>query len=321
MKKELISNRNLDIDALRSFAIIYIVGFWHLYSYVTSLTLLLTCCVLGLFTFISGLLLATRYSLNNRSEIFRYYRRRFFRIYPLFFVALTGFLFMGIIGLSTYIKSALLTNMFIPEPLMTLWFITMLFPLYAVAPIFLHKYSAMKTIILTCALFMGLATLHHLTGHIDLRLPQYLVPFAFGIIVGRSTIIEKIIRDKYMQGLCFIFFVGALWGFPCKHELVQLIIVDIAIISSIPVFLSLGQHIVKLVPSWVLGFISYASFVMYLSHKILFALSGRLYHSSDLIIAAIYYGFFVLPATIGFSYFVQRTYDKLIGGGRSKSLI
>ena len=182
MKKKAISHRNLDLDALRSFAILYIVGFWHLYAYVTRITLLLTYCMLGLFSFISGLLLATRYNLDTRGEIFEYYRRRFFRIYPLFFAALTGFLLMGIIGVSTYVKSALLTNMFIPEPLMTLWFVTMLGLLYAVAPVFLHNYSTMKTILLTFSLWMGLITVHHLTGHIDLRLPQYLAPFAVGII-------------------------------------------------------------------------------------------------------------------------------------------
>lgn len=314
MKKKPISHRNLDLDALRSFAILYIVGFWHLYGYVTRVTLLLTYCVLGLFSFISGLLLATRYSLDTRSEIFEYYKRRFFRIYPLFFAALTGFLFMGIIGVSTYVKSALLTNMFIPEPLMTLWFVTMLVSLYAVAPMFLYNYSAMKAVMLTCTLLVGLVTVHHLTGHIDLRLPQYLAPFAIGIIVGRSTTLESTIRSKYVQGLCVTFFGGALWCFPCKHEVVQLIIVDMAIISSIPVFLSFGRCLAKRLPSQVLEFISYASFVMYLLHRILFALSGKLYHSPNLPIAAIYYGCLVLPATIGLSYFVQRTYDKLIVG-------
>ena len=32
--------------------------FWHLYAHVTRITLLLTYCVLGLFSFISGLLLS-----------------------------------------------------------------------------------------------------------------------------------------------------------------------------------------------------------------------------------------------------------------------
>lgn len=308
------SNRNLEFDALRSFAILYIVGFWHLYAYVTRATSLLTYCVLGLFTFISGLLLASRNEFDSFDRILAYYKRRFFRIYPLFFAALTIFYLMRIIGTDTYIKSIFLTNMLIPEPLMTLWFITLICLFYAIAPLYLYYYSTKKAILLTGILWIVLVIIHHTTGHIDLRLPRYLVPFAFGLIVARSAVLERTIKSKYFLVLCFINILVALYYFPSKDEILHLIIADLSIISSIPFFLSLGRFLARHVPFQILEIFSYASFVMYLSHKFLFALSGKLYHSPDLFVAALYYGFIVLPTTILFSYFVQLLYDKFIYG-------
>ena len=314
MRKESIPCRNIEIDALRSFAILYIVGFWHLHPYYSRFTYLLTYCVLGLFLYISGLLLSTQYCHDTFGNIFHYYKRRFFRIYPLFFISLTFFLMMGIIDKDTFIKSAFLTNMLIPKPLMTLWFITLIGIFYLIAPLFLHNYSYWKTILLMCLCWAGLTIIHSLTGFIDLRLPMYLVPFVLGIITARSSaiVIDGYKRSRYLQGLCCAIFLGALWQYSVGNEVTQLIVVDIAIVASIPLFISLSRLLTKWLPSQLLEFISYASFVMYLSHKILFALSGKLYHSPTFLVQVLYYGCFVLPATIVLSYFIQLAYDKLI---------
>jgi len=314
MRKESIPNRNIEIDALRSFAILYIVGFWHLHPYYSRFTSLLTYCVLGLFLYISGLLLSTQYRYDKLGNIFHYYKRRFFRIYPLFFISLTVFLLMGIIDRDTYFKSAFLTNMLIPKHLMTLWFITMLGIFYLIVPLFLYNYSCWKTILLMCLCWAGLVIIHSLTGCIDLRLPMYLVPFVLGIMTARSSaiIINSAMRSRYLQGLCGAVFLVALWQYSVGHEVTQLIVVDMAIVSSIPLFISLSGLLTKWLPSQLLEFISYASFVMYLSHKILFALSGKLYHSLNFLTQVFYYGCFVLPATIVLSYFIQLVYDKLI---------
>jgi peptidoglycan/LPS O-acetylase OafA/YrhL len=314
MRKESTPKRNIEIDALRSFAILYIVGFWHLYPYYSRFTYLLTYCVLGLFLYISGLLLSRHYRYDTCGGIFNYYKRRFFRIYPLFFISLTVFLMMGIIDKDTYFKSAFLTNMILPTHLMTLWFIAMISIYYLISPLFLYNYSFCKAILFMCLCWAGLVIIHSLTGYIDLRLPMYLLPFVLGLMTARSSaiMINSFMRNRYLQGLCGALFLVALWQYSVGSEVTQLIIVDIAIVSSIPLFVSLSSIITKWLPSQLLEFISYASLVMYLSHKILFALSGKLYHSSNFLIQVLYYGCFVLPATIILSFFIQLAYDKLI---------
>ena len=74
MNKMLILNRNFELDALRAFAILYIVVWLHLHNFITRLEVLLTYYVLGLFSFISGLLLTTSYRMNTGSEIRKYYK-------------------------------------------------------------------------------------------------------------------------------------------------------------------------------------------------------------------------------------------------------
>ena len=306
--------RNLEIDALRSFAVLYIVGWFHTVSFNTPVENLMCCCVLALLCFISGLMLARRYALDNFREIVNYYRHRFFRIYPLYFVVLTIYLLMGIIKTDTYWKSVLLTNMLIREPLLTLWFISMLFIFYAVAPLFLHNYFTKKSLLLMCLLWVGLMTVHHLTDLIDLSLPLYLVPFVFGMMAARATALEKTLENKQLLLFCAAILLCVLWLFPRQKGIVQILILDIGVIASIPVFLPFGRYMSKHLPLKLIEFLSYASFLTYLSHRVLYALGGKLYHSPNKLTAVIYYGCLVLPAMIVISYYVQLIYDKLIRG-------
>jgi peptidoglycan/LPS O-acetylase OafA/YrhL len=313
MRNESLPERDLETDALRSFAILYIVGFWHLHPYYSRFTYLFTYCVVGLFLYISGQLLTTKYRCDTMNQVLLFYKRRLFRIYPLFFISLTIFLLMGIIDRETYFISAFLANMFIPRELMTLWFITMLVVFYLLAPLFLHKYSAGKTIILTCLCWAGLVIVHVFTGRIDLRLPMHLLPFVLGIMATRSPhTMNRILKSPAALGICCVVFMLALWQYPAGSDVYQLIVIDMAIVVSMPIFVYIARHSIKWISPSLLTFISYASFVMYLSHKIFFALSGKIFHSQYFLIQVLYYGSLVLPATIVFSYWIQLAYDRLI---------
>ena len=56
--------RNLCFDLMRIIAMLYIIAFWHLQDYTSKIkyvnpaTLLLTNCILGVFVFISGVILS-----------------------------------------------------------------------------------------------------------------------------------------------------------------------------------------------------------------------------------------------------------------------
>lgn len=310
---DLRKERNLELDALRSFAVLYIVGWFHTVSFKTSFENLLCCCVMGLLCFISGFMLSKRHIFDDSHEIVNYYKRRFFRIYPLYFVVLTIYLLMGIITIDTYWKSVLLTNMIIREPLLTLWFISMMFIFYAVVPIFLHNYSTIKALLLLVLLWGGLMIVHHFTDLIDLSLPLYIVPFVFGMIVARDTILKKVLENNQLLLFCTVTLLCVLWFFPPQTGIVQIIVLDIGLIASIPIFLPFGRYMSNQLPLKLIEFLSYASFLTYLSHRVLYALGGKLYHSPNKLIALFYYGCLVLPAMIVISYYLQLAYDKLMG--------
>ena len=314
------SHRDYELDALRSFAMLYIIGFWHLFNYSESLQFLvkplifrlLKCCMLGLFSYISGLLLSRKYALGNWQEVIRFYRRRFFRIYPLFLASLAGFLLVGWIDVRTFFVSVVSLNMFLPALLPTLWFVTMILLFYAITPLFLLHYTHTKTILLTFLFMTGFVILHWATGLIDLRLPQYLVPFALGILIGRSPALSKALRYRQICIISVIVFLMAQQLSFIGNDIIQMLVVDAAILGAIPLFLLLGRWLVLLIPTRALLFLSISSFVAYLIHRNIFGISLRIYNPDSMISSFIYLVLIVLPLTLMISYFIQKVYDWLL---------
>ena len=318
--------RIADFDALRSIAILYIVGFWHLCNYSEALsyynnnraTLLLTLCIIGLFAFVSGYLLSKKYSLNNKSTILGFYIGRFLRVYPLFLIALTAFFLFSWVTPACYLKSIFLTNMFLDEPLRTLWFISMFFILYMITPLFLYNYSNKKTILLTFLLWAGFIAIHFKTSYIDLRLPQYLIPFSAGIITARSASLYNILKNKYVAGASFIFFLVVLSIYPLENELTQLIVIDVAVLASIPSFIFLGQYLIKILSPGLLWFVAYSSYCLYLFHRLTYSISIIVFQPTGFFPSIIYLGFIILPTTLILCFIIQRCYDVIFQGVKNK---
>lgn len=132
--------RDLKYDIARSFAMIWIVGIYHMSEYV-SLPLhtqqwarIVTWSCLGVFTFISAYFLSGKNTFFNFSDIFLFYKKRLLRFYPLFFVAAITMLLIdfndwdqtwrGLLGVSSY---------YAPQ-INTLWYISMLIGFYLITP-------------------------------------------------------------------------------------------------------------------------------------------------------------------------------------------
>ena len=81
----------------------YVMDYWLLafrgvsdFNYVNTFTSLFTKGVLATFTYLSGQLFANK-EIKNWNDTFNFYKRRFIRIYPLFFVSVT-LLYIMILG-------------------------------------------------------------------------------------------------------------------------------------------------------------------------------------------------------------------------------
>ena len=314
-------NRDLKLDALRSIAILYIIGFWHLCGYSESLSnftnsnmaYIMKCCVLGLFSFLSGLLMSKRYYLHNIQNVLQFYKRRFIRIYPLYIVFLSGFLLTNRIDISTYISSVLLINMFIPIHLLTLWFVTMILLFNMITPLFLYKYNNIKTILFSLTILLILIVIHLTTRIIDSKLYIYFVPFTIGILVGRNEGFYAVLQRKYAICIGIILLLGT-YNLLSKfnQEILEMIIIDVAILAAIPVFYAIGHMLIRLLPVSLISFCSISSFMAYLIHRYTFALGIRFYKPTGILSSVAYLGFFILPVTFIVAYIIQDAYDGLL---------
>jgi len=311
--------RRTDLDALRGFAILYIVGFWHLRGYSDALsflktpaTLFLTRLVLGLFTFVSGYLMAAQYTFSDGSQVLAFYRRRFVRIYPLYLAALSGFLALGLVELQSVIPAALLVNTLLDVHVMTLWFVSMLAILYLLTPVYLYRFSLARTALLTGALWAVLVIVHETTDLVDPRLPQYLVSFVAGIVLAHRPRWEKRVQSGSALVACALILGVTFMLFDRKENPLQIALVDGAILASIPLCLALGQTLAGWMPQQALSALSYAGFVTYLVHRMTFELGVRLYQPAGLAGSILYLGGIVLPLTFLAGFGIQKGYDRVI---------
>jgi peptidoglycan/LPS O-acetylase OafA/YrhL len=317
-------NYRHDLALLRAAGLLYIIGFWHLFDYSLAPTWhhrpagqLLTWCMLGLFSYISGWLLSRRYVLDSPSQILRFYGRRLVRIYPLFLVALAAFFRVGLVDPVTFRQGALLLNMITGRPLVTLWFVTMILLFYGLTPAYLCHPSTTKTIVLTAALWAALVALHLSTGAVDLRLAQYLIPYAGGILAARSPALAKALQDRrWLAASPLVAVVTALAFTRWDDPLLRSILADIAIAGTLPLFLLIGRVLSRRLPPVWIGRVSQASFCAYLIHRLTYQVGTTLWKPTSLPGSLFYLLGILLPATIGLGWLIQRGYDSLVGAIR-----
>jgi peptidoglycan/LPS O-acetylase OafA/YrhL len=316
------TDRDRVLDTLRVGAILYIVGFWHLFDYIqpsrlhkTAVTELLTYGVLGLFCFISGYLLANRYELQSRKDVVRFYWRRVIRLYPMYLITLIGFLMFGLIEQDMFFKTALATNMIWFASLPTLWFVALILTFYAIAPLYLLRYSVSKTVGITIILYvLLLVPILFKLPYIDYRFPLFLPAFAFGIYAGRHPQVRCWFQSPGMLGAALLSFLVAVGLF--KQNLGAgvgwFLVIDLAIIASIPCLWRVGDCISPVMPARLLSFLSYSSFAVYLLHRLIFRLGLWVYQPPTVYGSLIYLVGIMLPVTIAVAYLFQTLYDQVL---------
>ncbi len=310
--------RNIGIDLLRGFSILYIVGYWHMLEYTRAVphfnnffTHSLVAVVLGVFVLISGYLIGSKnLSLDIRS-LGRFYGKRLLRIYPLYILAMELFLHLRMMPRATAIKAFYLTSMFWKPAPPTLWFITMILLLYVVAPLLVVASRSLRPSIflLWCLVVLfSLMAYSHFTGRLDDRLPYYFPAFALGIFAASRA--EDLIVGKFpiavALGICIglsfirtsVYEVNLLLGIPlvtvCPYLLFQ--VAKKIRVSSAPVRKSIL-------------FLSYASYCMYLFHRpIYISFVTRIFPSTPAM-QLLYLVAVCLPCVVVSGFLIQKLYD------------
>jgi len=306
------------IDFLRAACILYIVGYWHLVpyteafpGYANSFTECIKDIALGTFVFCSGLLLAGRPIALTRASLAAFYQRRVLRIYPLYVIALLLFGAAGLADRGVLLNAMLLVSMFNPPAPYTLWFVSMIMTFYLVTPLLvrladfprLYLLAGFLVIISAVLVYEEIQTLYT-------RMIQYLPCFLFGIAYKRMVRLEDLIRPRTVMFLTL--FIPAFYIYQLQHGAggdAALGRIPAVLIGTLLLFhssaLLAGRHKALGVLQ-----ISYASFCIYLFHRVIFQLSIDLYFPGDGYAQLAYLLGVVLPATVVISYYAQLAYDR-----------
>ena len=304
------------IEYLRTTSVLYIVGYWHLFTYTryfreyfNPYTNVVTLGVLALFVFVSGFLLSRSY--ENQKGIVHFYLRRVVRIYPLYALAVLTFWLMTIEKESTLIKSLYFVSMLDGPAPITLWFICMLMLLYLITPVLMLLLRFRFGIPVFAATVVGLLlVLSKTKGGIDLRLVLYFPCFCAGIYCAKRGFKGEIL-NIWTGFLLILMGLAAynLRGF--SRELNALFQVPLTLGLSVFVVAMCDRYQSVFVYNRAITFLSYASFSLYLFHRPVYTQLKRFYFPEQLSHQFLYLLLVGLPLAIIISWLLQKIYDEL----------
>ena len=298
---------------------LYIVGFWHLIDYTHGLTgannavtVRLTVTVLGLFTFLSGYLLARSPMRLRALELKRFYAKRLLRIYPLYLLALLAFWALGIADRGIALKAALGMSMVYGPPPSTLWFITMILVFYLIAPLLIALREASVRFLLASLAIFAVAVLFGHAASGDIRIAEYFPAFALGVWWAHHgqratarTCLAATVSAAAACGLSLALAVDpqfSLWAMPLASFGALAVFL---LASLLP--LSRDGRLVRAA-----ALVSYASFAMYLFHRVVYKELHALYDPGSGAAGLAWLVLVCLPCVIVAAFLVQKAYDGVL---------
>ena len=318
-----VAQRDLSLDALRSLAMLYIVGFWHPLAashlfgdlFYTPTTILLSFCFLGLFCFISGFLISKqrRTGFNNIKEVGRFYWRRLARLYPLYLLACIGFYTTGLIPKTDFLAGIFLSGAVLNINIMTLWFVNVIMIFYVLTPLLLFRFQMKRNFWLSCGIYAALFFLAK--GRcIDPHLAHYFIIYAAGVLLAQSPRAQEWARLQGWKLLPVFLIIGwlALDKQLIHNKLHRFILTDIAVLASMPVLLMLGRVLAGIINARLISIVSYSSFALYLFHRLIFNVAHAYYAPKTVGALAFYEIGVLLPIAIVIAYGIQAAYDGVL---------
>ena len=314
--------RDLSLDALRSLAMVYIVGFWHPLAashlfgdlFYTNTTILLSFCFLGLFCFISGFLISKqrRAGFGSFKEVAAFYGRRVARLYPLYLLACVGFYATGLIPKEDFLAGISLSGAVRNINIMTLWFVNVIIVFYLLTPLLLFRFQWKRNLCLCLALYAVLIALAK-GKCIDPRLAHYFVIYAAGVLLAQAARAQEWVRRQGWKLLPLFLIAGWL---AMNKELVhgktlRFVLTDMAVLMSMPVLLALGRFLACTLHARLISWVSYSSFALYLFHRLIFNAAHAYYLPKELGSMLLYEVGVLLPISLVIAYGIQAAYDAI----------
>lgn len=315
------NKRESGFDIARALSMFYIVGVLHLTGYFPELSITqneamvsLIWSTLGVFTFLSSFLLASRYSFSSLNDVKIFYKKRVLRFYPLFFISSLLLLAIGFNNWSETWKGLLGISPFWKPQQHTLWYIAMLTGFYIMTPLLCIKYISIIKRLALMSVFVLFAFGIQIVFHsVDPRFFYYYIVYCGGIVcaIYYKNLCLAVLRSKWALVILLIYvplFSILAFGFGNRLLMMGAGYVGIMVLLNFSMLLSkmraeLFQRVVDV--------LSYASMCMYLFHREIYWVLLKLYNPVTNWGGVSYLFVIGLPLVFAISYCIQKFYDKM----------
>jgi peptidoglycan/LPS O-acetylase OafA/YrhL len=276
----------LELDWLRILSIGYVM-LHHADDYVGDLfrSSIDTVCVavsLATLVFVSAVSLTTNYPvLASGREAMSFLAKRVLRIYPFYVVALTLFFLLSKWDLLGYSVSAdafwvnlLLLNIIVNKPVVTLWFVGMIFYFYLFFAVCLFRYSLPRMLMLFFLVMALLAGAYLTGGYGENRYIIYLPAFVLGVLsVKHKEVLPLMSRWWALATQCFLVGVASLLYVKLEGHSIRYLLLMIALANIVFPILVVSRWLPQRNGPLVRAvlFLSQLSYALYLFHRIVFS--------------------------------------------------
>lgn len=302
------------LDCSRALCMLWIVGIWHMQEYMglnfqNPITKNVKAGVLATFTLISGYFIGKN-KFEGKENILRFFKKRFLRIYPLFFLSCTAFYVMNLLFHASFISSfkqylltiAGLSCIITPAPL-TVWYVSMLLFFYAITPLIMcWKPFSAKIFAAACSygIFLTLALLQIS----DKRTALYFPFYAAGLAASNKLKFSDKNNWILLAASSILFFALSANELKFGGQFMQILICSafVVFIFEIGKLCTKANLLVKL-----LNYVCYASMSAYLFHRQILGVTYKIIGQFSVPLAYL----IILPATIFLAYGIQFAYDKI----------
>lgn len=347
----------VEVEILKALAIILVViSHFHLYvfgnkQYLEFLDPYAAYFGLAIFFFLSGY---TLYINNNRydtiGDVINFYKKRLFRIFPLYWVALLVFLILYDVSAgfrSFYLEPAsyydfsitgfivhffglqALTGKFIGG----MWFIGTIVVYYLVYPVIVYFSKNLRVLLAAAAVLLVIFVLLYTPLHIikDGHVPLFISVFAGGIIANKVNLFTNKAYEKYFLTLPIVFAVAlaadimlfdsgsfvlsetfSIVKYGCYFFVRNVLLLTVSILSILCIRPFVGYMDQRARDFF--SRLSYGSYATYLFHMQLFPVlvMAVYYVFKDALISDLFLIVFGLPLSLALGYYLQKYYDKII---------
>jgi peptidoglycan/LPS O-acetylase OafA/YrhL len=204
-----------------------------------------------------------------------------------------------------------LYNLYVGEYILTLWFISMIMIFYLVFVLLNYNYNLKKFLSISIFIFFSLLIERIIFKKFDSVLILYFPSFIFGILAAKYSNYLKLTTHKSI--FLLIIFLIVLFLNDLAPSKLSLMLRTIMIISfSLPSMFLLRKVKINTRVNKIIINLSYTSFCMYLTHRIIFTITLLIYKPETDINTLIYLYLVAIPIIYIVSFYTQKFYDKLL---------